>query len=133
MKLRSLLAGAALAALTAVGAHATGVVYQSLPNLSAAPDVNAWCSSCGGSYEPLDNFTLTSGATITGFNFVAQSNYGNNGLGPVTFEIYDSAHSAILFSQTVNTSLVSFSPFNTSVVTGSVSSFTLGAGSYWAG
>jgi len=130
MTLRALLGGLALAAVTAAGASA-GVVYQSIPDLSAAPDINAWCSSCAGAFEPIDEFTLKSGANVTAFNFVAQSDYGNDGLGSVTLEIYNSAHSAILFSQTVPTSAVSTSPSNTSIVTGAVSGLHLAPGSYW--
>ena len=48
------------------------VLYQSVPNLAAAPD-QYYCSSCAGNYHVYDNFTLTGGISI---------------LSSITFDLY---------------------------------------------
>jgi hypothetical protein len=133
MNLKNLLAGVAFASFTAAGASA-GVVYQSVPDLFAAPTVNAWCSDCygGGTFEPLDPFTLSAGATITGVNYMAQD-YGAGAASPVTLEIYDSTHSTIVFSQAINPTIVAPNGYGDYEVTAALTGLNLAAGDYWFG
>jgi hypothetical protein len=134
--LSSLAAGLALsAAAFGCGAAQAGVVYQSIPDLSVNPNINGWCTDCygGGVYEPLDEFSLSKSAHITSFEFVADANYGNNGLGAFTLEVFNSGHTEIVFSQAITPSLVSGTPYETNIVSGNVSGLSLGAGTYWVG
>lgn len=133
MKLTSLLAGAALAAFTAAGAHAT-VIYQSAPNITPDTGTNEWCADCygGGTFEPLDPFTLSAGASVTGLTLTAYNSGGYSALSNFTFEIYDATHSTILFSRAITPTLVSLGAVDAQV-TGSFAAINLGAGSYWAG
>ena len=133
MKLLSLLAGAALAALTVGGAHAS-VVYQSVPNFAPGSGGSEWCSDCygGGTFEPLDPFTLSAGASVTGLTLTAYNIGGYSALSNFTFEIYDATHSTILFSRSVSPSLVSVGGSDAQV-TGNFAAINLAAGSYWAG
>jgi hypothetical protein len=130
-----LAAAAAVGLLTMVPATAdAAVVYSSIPNLNVSPILNAWCSDCygGGTYEPLDNFTLGSSASISGLNLVTQTGY-YEGLSGFTLEVYNSSHSAILFSEAISPTLVANTAYNTSILTGTVSGLSLGAGNYWIG
>lgn len=45
---------------------------------AAHPGVNAWCSSCGGSFAVSDIFTLTTDSTLSGASFAVPSNYGSD-------------------------------------------------------
>jgi hypothetical protein len=112
-------------------AEAQPVVYSSIPDLTVNPDINAWCSSCSGSWEPLDNFTLSNATSIGGFNLVTQTGYGDS--SNFTIDIFNSNHTNILFSQNVTSTPVSNTDFNTTIVTGSLSGLNLAAGSYWIG
>jgi hypothetical protein len=132
------------AAFLAVGAssvasRADTIVYQSVPNLLDSANINnAWCSDCygGGTYEPLDQFTLTSGYHITDLELSTFADFGYPGLGPFTFEVYNSEHSAIIFSELITPTLVtSFTAIgaNFDLVESGVTGLSLGAGTYWAG
>ena len=131
MKFSTVLASALLAVATT--SQAT-VVYSSIPDLTVAPAINAWCSDCygGSTFEPLDQFTLSAGSAITGFNLVTQTGYFE-GLSGFTVEIYDAAHASILFSQAVTPSVVLDTAYGTSIVTASLTGLTLAAGTYWFG
>ena len=134
--MRTLTFAAAAAALAlAAGSASASVVYQSVPDLSAAPTTNAWCSDCygGGTFEPLDPFSLSSAVTITGLNLMALDSFGYTAATPFTFEVYDSTHTNILFSQLISPTFVSSNGFGDALITGSVSGLTLAAGNYWAG
>ncbi len=135
MIFRTLTFVAALAVSAFAGAARADVVYQSIPDLGAAPDINSWCSDCygGTTFEPLDPFTLSSNATITGFNLMAQDYAGYSATAPITVEIYNGDHTAIIFSQAVNPTFVSGTTYGVSMVTSSLSGLSLAAGSYWIG
>jgi hypothetical protein len=142
MKFRMILAGAAVAAVTsfaAASASAT-VVYQSNPNGATNGVVdNYWCSDCygGDTFEPLDPFTLASGATIDGVNLQTFNDFGYNGLDPFTIEIYSADRSSIIFSQALTSTLVSnqvdSSGYNNDTVHADITGLTLSAGDYWIG
>jgi len=124
---------AAAAAVLVLGSAAqAGTVWQSVPDLAASPSTNAWCSSCGGSYEPLDQFTLGAAASVNSFRLTTQTGF-YEGLGGFTVEIYDATHSSILFSQAVTPTVVSDTAFGTSIVTAGLSGLNLAAGTYWIG
>jgi len=121
---------AALGVLGASQALADPVIYASVPDLTATYS-SAWCSDCygGNNYEPLDQFTLTSAASITSLDLAQQSGYSSANF---TFEIYNSDHSAILFSQELNATDI-LDVNNTSVFHATVTGLDLAAGTYWAG
>jgi hypothetical protein len=127
---RALAGAAALAFVSIVFANATTIVYSSIPNLNVNPGVNAYTAYLN--FLPLDQFTLSSAASITGLNLVTQNSF-DSGLGGFTFEVYDSTHSTIIFSQSIVPTLVTTTAFFTDIITGSVSGLTLSAGTYWAG
>ena len=120
----------ALCALLVSGASAAmaadPVVYSSVPDLTNHNN-NAWCSDCygGGSYEPLDQFTLGSAASITSLDLAQYAGYDT---GSFTLEIYNSDHSAILFSQALSGTNTGGTIYNASVT-----GLNLAAGTYWAG
>jgi len=112
------------------------VVYSSVPNLNVASINNAYCSGCSGALEPLDNFTLGSAASVNGFNLVTGPTYLGStylGLGGLTVEVYNSTHSAIIFSEAVVPTLVMTTAFATDIITGNLSGLNLAAGDYWIG
>ena len=142
MKLNTILAGAAVAALTtfAAASASAGVAYQSNPNGATNTNVNSyWCSDCygGGTFEPLDPFTLGSAASITGVNLQTFNSIGYDGLDPFTIEIYNADRSAIVFSQALTSTLVSnqtdTSGYNNDTVHADITGLNLAAGDYWVG
>ncbi len=130
-------------AAVAPAAARAAVVYQSVPAFSeTAYDGAAWCSDCdgrGSTWEPLDQFTLTQSAHITGLELVTYPGGGFfsqtyfEGLGGFTFEVYNSTHSSIIFSEAISPILASSDGNNISILSGSVSGLSLNAGTYWAG
>jgi hypothetical protein len=135
MTLKALaLVGLALAAGGFQAARA-GVVYSSIPNLDIPENSGGLlCSTCFGDYEPLDQFTLASPETITGFKLVTGIGPAYGGDGKFTVEIYDTDHDAIVFSQHVATTPGAKTPdlLNpTHIVHGSLTGLTLPAGTYW--
>lgn len=137
MKLKSLmLAALVLAAANSRSAQA-GVVYSSIPDLDIAEDSGGLlCSSCFGDYEPLDEFTLSSAETITGFKLVTGIGPAYGADGHFTIEIYNAAHNAVIFSQAVVAIAGVTTPDTlnpTHIVSASLSGLTLPAGTYWFG
>jgi hypothetical protein len=124
------------AGLIPAAGNASVVVYSSIPNLNVAPTTNAYCSGCSGVFEPLDNFTLGSAESVNGFNLVTgPTSLGSTflGLGGLTVEVYNSNHSAIIFSEAVVPTLVTTTAFGTDIITGNLAGLNLAAGSYWIG
>ncbi|HRD88541.1 MAG TPA: PEP-CTERM sorting domain-containing protein [Accumulibacter sp.] len=125
------LAAAVLIAVSAVPASYAAVVYTS-PDFSNAsnPAVNAWCSSCGGSWEVSDVFTLSSAATISGADFAIQASYGSN--WNIDIGIWDTALSTQIFSVTMLDGSYTFNALGNDVamVSASFAGPTLAAGSY---
>jgi PEP-CTERM motif len=115
----------------------SAIVYSSVPNFTAAGPATGICSSCNGSYEVLDQFTLSTSATITGLNLVTYTPGGTyEGLGGFTFEVYNSTHSTILFSMPTtpgSVSVVATTGSQDAEITASISALNLSAGTYWAG
>jgi hypothetical protein len=110
------------------------IVYSSVPNLLASPSVPDYCSSCSGSSEPLDQFTLSTSASITGLNLVTFNQSTYEGLGGFTLDIFNSDHSTLLFQRTVSgVSVLATTAFSTAEITGSISALNLSAGTYWVG
>ena len=132
----AVLTAAALAlGASSVAARADSIVYQSVPNLYAAPLQDAWCSDCyGGSvFEPLDEFTLSSGHEITDLELVTGPGTYYNGASGFTFEIYNSDHSVIIFSQPIAPTVLGPVGADDYLLYGTVSGLSLSAGTYWAG
>lgn len=115
----------------------SAIVYSSVPNFTAATPETGICSSCSGNYEVLDQFTLSTSATITGLNLVTYTPGGiYEGLGGFTFEVYNSTHSTILFSMPTtpgSVSVVATTGSQDAEITASISALNLSAGTYWAG
>jgi hypothetical protein len=115
----------------------SAIVYSSVPNFTAATPETGICSSCSGNYEELDQFTLSTSATITGLNLVTYTPGGTyEGLGGFTFEVYNSTHSTILFSMPTtpgSVSVVATTGSQDAEITASISALNLSAGTYWAG
>ena len=111
------------------------IVYSSVPDLDAPYITNSWCSSCGNVFQPLDQFTLSTSATITGLNLLTYNgNTAYDGLGGFTFDVFNSTHTALLFSTPVSAvTLVQTLPGHIDEVTGLISPLNLAAGTYWAG
>jgi hypothetical protein len=112
----------------------TAVVFSSIPNLDVVSTSGGlWCSTCGGVYETLDNFTLGQSERIDGFNLVTgDAPYDAN--DQFTIEIYSSDHANIIFSEAVTATFIMSTPdrINPSqIVTGELSGLILSAGSYW--
>jgi len=135
MNIKLLGAAAVAAAAMCVGQAQAGQVFQSIPDLSAAPLQNAWCSDCfGGGATVYDTFTLSSAATLTGLQFDVQTDY----FFPtdVTVSIYAGnslAPGATLFSQLFpvgSFNSVTNTAFDTSIVDVSLPSVALAAGTY---
>lgn len=132
MKLTNLLAaGAALTVMA--GAANANVIYQSIPDLTVNPDINAWCSQCGGDLASVGQiFTLGSAATVKSVLFDVQSNYAWP--TSVTVGIYVDAGGSVganVYNQTFST-FASQSPtgFNTVVVGVNIGTLSLAAGTY---
>lgn len=109
-----------------------GVVFQSAAfNNISAPQVNAWCSSCSGTYQVFDNFILNSATQITGTNFAIQTGYGVN--QNITISLWDSTHTTQLFSQTVTASSYTQTnlPGLVTLIGANLSGPILAAGSYY--
>lgn len=124
--------------LFAVQADASDILDSSIPDLNVFSWNNAYCSDCGPAAQdqPLSKFVLSGSASITALNLVTGPIYGDSlyaGLGGFTFEIYNSDHSTIVFSQPLIPSLVTATFFNTDIITASVSGLDLTDGTYWAG
>jgi PEP-CTERM motif len=75
--LRSILAAGAIASALlgcAFTANAS-VLYQSIPDLTAAPSVNAWCDQCGDGQNIGQHFTIDAASVATSVNLVVDSAY----------------------------------------------------------
>jgi hypothetical protein len=127
---------AALAVVLAPGflprAHAN-VLFQSIPNLTVNPTVNAWCSPCGGSYRVYDTFMLGSAASVSRIDFAIQTEYDFP--TTVTVGIYTLSNGlpgTQLFSQVFAPSSFTYvnTMFDTSIVSVSPNNLALAAGSY---
>lgn len=74
------LAVAAASMFAAAPTWAASLLYQSIPDLTVKPTVNAWCSNCGQNGQPParmhDEFTLSASATVSEVTFVVKSNFG---------------------------------------------------------
>jgi hypothetical protein len=77
MRLKSVFAAAAAAcALAGASSAGAAVIYQSIPDLTVAPDVEGWCSQCEVSAEGQtigQNFTLAAPATLDQLSFTVTS------------------------------------------------------------
>jgi hypothetical protein len=120
--------------IAAAPAYAATTVYQSTPDLTAAPVVNGYCSQCSFAAGQVIGgaFTLSSAATLGSVSFAVTSNYAWT--VPTTVSIYNDNGATVgsqLFSQT-------FSTYNSNVLTGhdtavanvSLGNLSLGSGSY---
>jgi len=86
--------------------------------------------------EPLTLLSLSNSVSVTGLNLATGPIFGDStyaGLGGFTFEIYNSNHSQIIFSQLISTTLVATTANNTDIISGKVSGLSLLSGTYWVG
>jgi hypothetical protein len=104
------------------------VLFQSIPDLTVAPNVNAYCSSCNGSWQVFDTFTLSSASTVQTITFAAD-NYTVGGW-PVSVDVsiwslngslpgsklFDQNFTPAQFTSISYTSM-SYTPYATAIVT----------------
>jgi hypothetical protein len=142
-----------LAVICFVGTANAEVIYQSIPDLTVVPPsaLNGTCSACGGGQQQAgENFTLASGASISGAMFdvtTPPTNFVLNSFGgpawpvPVTLSIYADAAGnklgALLYSQTYSTfasSTVILAPAlnqsGANLISVNISGLVLSAGTY---
>lgn len=111
------------------------VLFQSIPDLTVEPVVNAWCSSCSGTFRVFDLFTLGEESVVQGITFAVQSSY----FFPtdVTVSIHgieDGRPDAALFSQVFAAAelITQDTLFNTTLVSvAPAGGWALGAGTYF--
>ncbi|MBX3484924.1 PEPxxWA-CTERM sorting domain-containing protein [Phenylobacterium sp.] len=129
--------GAVAGAVLALSAFATSAsadtLFQSIPDLTVAPDTNAWCSSCDGSYRVFDEFSVAADSTAETLTFAVQSDYnyptdvsvfiyaGGTSDAPGS-QIYSSIFAPGDWLSAVNTA------FNTTLVTVNLGAVALNAG-----
>jgi hypothetical protein len=90
----------------------------------------------GSTFEPLDPFFLTGSIHVSGLRLVTGPDFPGTpylGFAGFTVEIYNAAHSTVIFSQMLSPALDATTPNGTVILKASISGLTLGAGSYWAG
>src|SRR5262249_10952173 len=128
-----LLATMAIAgALLGAGQARASVLFQSIPDLYANPDQNAWCSSCGGDWQVFDTFTLATASHVGNIQFAVDTAY----VWPtdVTISVWTSSGGlpgTQLWSQTFNTPISSTpSAFMTAVASVNATGLSLAAGTY---
>jgi len=111
------------------------VLFQSIPDLTVAPEANAWCSSCFGDFRVFDLFTLGEAAVVRGITFAVQTSY----FFPtdITVSIHgleDGQPDAALFSQVfaVAELITEDTAFDTTLVSvAPAGGWALGAGIYY--
>ncbi len=131
MRLKPLAVAVSLACSVSVAK--ADVLYTSSAFASADnPTVNAWCSSCGGTYHVYDLFTLSSNSTVTGTNFAVQSNYGPFDHS-IDITIWDSSLTNLLYTETVSSYGRVELGNDVAMIYSSISGINLGAGSYYMG
>lgn len=114
-------------------AHAD-TLFESLPDLTVAPQSNAWCSSCYGSYKVFDTFTLASDSVIDTVSFTVQSDYGfpasiDLGFHTVSGGLPDTQIASYTIAPGDFLSMIA-TPYNTTVVTVGLPGLALSAGTY---
>ncbi|WP_298668843.1 PEPxxWA-CTERM sorting domain-containing protein [uncultured Sphingomonas sp.] len=133
MKNRLLITAAALT-LAMPAAASAATLFQSLPDLTVAPATNAWCSSCGGSYQVFDTFSLGSASTLNSITFAVQANYNYPTATTVSFHTLSGGlPGSTIASYTFNPSAfvsATLTGNNTALITVALPGLALGAGSY---
>lgn len=129
------LAAGVLFSLGLAGSPQAATLFQSIPDLTVNPTLNAWCSACGGAYQVYDTFTIGSASAIGSVSFAVQTSF----FFPTDIEVSiwsvdgGGAPGAQLLSQTFTTgqfvSVVN-TPFDTSIVTVNPTSWSLASGMY---
>jgi hypothetical protein len=134
MRLKSAVSALAIAASLSTAPVSAAVLFQSIPDLTANPLTNAWCSSCGGEFRVFDTFTLSSGSVIQSISFNVQTSY----YFPTSVDVSIWSMSGSLpgsqllgqnFAPASFVSVVN-NPNDTSTVTVNVGSWALAAGTY---
>jgi len=115
------------------------VVYQSVADMGTGAVDGSWCAACGDSTTAVaDQFSLGSGATITGINLwvYASSGYDIVTSTGYTFSVYDSTRTNLIYSGLVFPVVtLDFRQGKISqelLLGGGISPLTLDAGTYWA-
>jgi len=110
-------------------------LFQSIPDLTVTPVTNAWCSSCSGTFQVFDTFSLGSNSTIGSISFDVQTNYffpANVTVSIWTINL-DGTPGSSLFSQTfapLDFASIQNTVNNTSIVTVLPIGLSLTAGTY---
>ncbi len=128
--IKNFVVAALFGAVVATSAQAD-IGYTSPDFANAAnPVVNAWCSSCGGSYMVSDVFTLAADATLSGADFAVQSNYGSD--WTIQVGVWDTELKTQYSGITLASSDYSVAELgnNVAMISASFAGPTLAAGSY---
>jgi hypothetical protein len=116
------------------------LLFQSIPSLAANPSAIAFCSSCGGTYQVFDTFTLGTNSTIGAISFDVDSgfNFDVNFIWPTSvnvsiWTVSGALPGTELFQNTYTPaqfSAVTPTPYNTDIVTVTTPLWSLSAGTY---
>lgn len=120
-----------VAAFAATSAQAAVMFQSAVYNNIANPAVNAWCSSCGGSYKVFDQFTLGSAGDIGAVDFAIQSNYGSN--WNIQLQIWAADRATQLYNHVFGSAdyTIAYAGNNVNKMTVDLAGFNLNAGTYW--
>lgn len=126
-------------ALTAAAPSAAATVYQSLPDLTVAPVVAGYCSSCNSflQFRIYDTFTLASAATINTVTFALDTSFNVGNSVNISFfnlngALPGTSIASFDFTPAQFTSVQNFPGDSRSraLVTVDIGALSLGAGSY---
>jgi len=128
------MAAAAAISLAASGSASAGVLFQSIPDLTAAPEAG-WCSGCADQdlVRVYDVFTLASAATLGSISFDVSTDFGPGPSQPINLTIsadVGGVPGSTYLDETLTGTFVN-TPNDTSIVTFAGSGTALAAGSYF--
>ena len=134
LSLASIVAAAAAISLAASGSASAGVLFQSIPDLTAAEQAG-WCSGCANQdlIRVYDVFTLASAATLGSISFDVATDFGPGPSQPINLTIsadVGGVPGGTYLDETLTGTFVN-TPNDTSIVTFAGSGTALAAGSYF--
>jgi hypothetical protein len=126
-------ASAAAFGLLMIAPVSAGVIYQSIPDLTVAPEENAWCSECDSDGNKIgQQFTLAAAATANSVALAVDSDY----VWPtsITVGIYEDLSGkvgSVVYQNTLSSFISDVPTGNgTDVVTVDIGSVALAPGAY---
>jgi hypothetical protein len=134
LSLASMMAAAAAISLAASNSASAGILFQSIPDLTAPPEAG-WCSGCADQdlFRVYDVFTLSSAATLGSISFDVATDFGPGPSQPINLTIsadVGGVPGSTYLDETLTGTFVN-AAFETSIVTFAGSGTALAAGSYF--